>query len=97
VTRLSNTPHRRHRTRYVGCLLAVLTLANAPAHAIELSVYFKALDKDGDERITFDELRPHRSLAGNFKAADTDGSGSLDLEEFEQLLALPTQESSGRR
>lgn len=50
---------------------------------------FKALDKDGNGTITFEELKTglgHKENADTLldllKGADTDGSGSIDYTEF---------------
>mmetsp|Transcript_14813 Transcript_14813/g.22967 ORF Transcript_14813/g.22967 Transcript_14813/m.22967 type:complete len:87 (+) Transcript_14813:956-1216(+) len=69
--------------------LTAIAVQASPDDIKELRDTFKALDKNGDGSITFDELKAglgHKESAETLiellKGADTDGSGTIDYTEF---------------
>lgn len=69
--------------------LTAVAVQASPDDIKDLRDIFKALDKNGDGNITFDELKAglgHKENADTLiellKGADTDNSGSIDYTEF---------------
>jgi calcium-dependent protein kinase len=69
--------------------LTAIAVQASPDDIKELRDTFKALDKNGDGSITFEELKAglgHKESADTLiellKGADTDGSGTIDYTEF---------------
>ena len=69
--------------------LTAIAVHASPKDIKELTKVFKALDKNGDGSITFEEMRVglgHKenseSLMAILKGADTDNSGVIDYTEF---------------
>ena len=69
--------------------MTAIAVQASPDDIKELKETFKALDKNGDGSITFEELRAglgHKenseTLISLLKAADLDNSGSIDYTEF---------------
>jgi len=69
--------------------LTAIAVHASPEDIKQLTETFKALDKNGDGTITFDEMKAglgHKenaeSLLALLKGADTDNSGSIDYTEF---------------
>ena len=50
---------------------------------------FKALDKDGDQRLSKTEAAKDRSLASTFSYLDADGDGYLTLREYTAHMKKP--------
>ena len=50
---------------------------------------FRALDRDGDQRISESEARSERKLAQRFAAVDSNGDGYLSVDEY---MARPSGE-----
>ena len=69
--------------------MTAIAIQASPDDIKELKDAFKALDKNGDGNISFEELKVglgHKQnsekLIELLRAADTDGSGSIDYTEF---------------
>lgn len=69
--------------------MTAIAVQASPDDIKELTDAFKAIDKNGDGTITFEELRiglGHKENAASLleilKGADTDNSGSIDYTEF---------------
>ena len=77
-------------------VLVMLTLSVAAARAAEsdkpassAEETFKALDKDGDQRLSKSEAANDKSLARTFAYLDADGNGFLTLREYTAHLKKP--------
>ena len=69
--------------------MTAIAVQASPEDIKELKATFQALDRNGDGSITFEELKQglgHKENAETLlellKAADVDGSGSIDYTEF---------------
>jgi photosystem II stability/assembly factor-like uncharacterized protein len=56
---------------------------------------FKALDKDGDGKISKEEAGEARRLVDAFDTADANKDGSIDLEEYKKYAATAVQGGGG--
>jgi Ca2+-binding EF-hand superfamily protein len=76
-------------------VLVMSTLAVAAVHAAEdkpvssAEETFKALDKDGDQRLSKTEAASDKSLARTFAYLDADGNGFLTLREYTAHMKKP--------
>jgi Ca2+-binding EF-hand superfamily protein len=74
--------------RLVAISTCVL-LSAATAAIADVNSDFGILDKDEDERISRAELKSFPRLRQLFDAADLDGNGVLNQEEFRKLVSIP--------
>jgi hypothetical protein len=90
--------------RLCNLLVAALVLVSAPTartadEPSELKPQdrpeaFRKLDADGDGYISEGEAAAHPDVAANFKKADVDHDGKLNLEEFETIALNRTDQPS---
>ena len=71
--------------------MTAIAVQAGPDDIRELKEIFLAIDKNGDGSLTFEEIEEglkrlnipeHEQILENLKAADTDGSGTIDYTEF---------------
>ncbi|MEM9387868.1 MAG: EF-hand domain-containing protein [Pseudomonadota bacterium] len=83
---------RYPRLTLLAAAIAMPALSTS-ALAADVTTYLRAIDRNGDELVTIEELAAAPALVRHFSSADENGDGALNAEEFEQLLRRPTQEA----
>jgi Ca2+-binding EF-hand superfamily protein len=73
----------------------LLSLAMLPAYASESSVSFKEVDADKNGFLSLDEFKEKDMDDLAFRAADINGDGQVDPDEYDNYLTLKAGEQPG--
>jgi len=71
------------------CLAALAACSSGPQSTNTgrgAEVHFSELDGDDNRMLTRDELDPNLTLAIDFDRYDSDGNGSIELDEFYEYV-----------
>jgi hypothetical protein len=88
-TRLRESQERRMKSGSLRTRLAALLLGAAllPAYASESGVPFKDVDADKNAYLSLDEFKDKGMDDLAFRAADLNGDGQVDPDEYDRYLA----------
>jgi Ca2+-binding EF-hand superfamily protein len=84
-----NTISRRLQVLEMSTLAVAAVQAAEDQPASSPEEMFKALDKDGDQRLSKTEAASDKSLARTFAYLDADGNGFLTLREYTAHMKKP--------
>nr|WP_136250049.1 EF-hand domain-containing protein [Ningiella ruwaisensis] len=69
----------------LGILFTVAALSAGISFASQANEGFKALDANEDGMITKSEAEANETVFENFELIDSDGNGTISLEEYEAV------------